>query len=129
MKLKNFLRAIWELPQNLLGRAVLQVSKARFYDKAIPNDSVNVYIWNNGGGMSLGNYIFIPHEYVPPSYVKHEYGHCIQSRYLGWLYLLVIGLPSLIWSQCFRWFWKKPNITYYWLYTEKWADKLGGVDR
>ena len=30
--------------------------------------------------------------------IKHEYGHTIQSKWLGWLYLLVIGLPSIIWA-------------------------------
>lgn len=30
------------------------------------------------------------------STIKHEYGHTIQSKYLGWLYLIIIGLPSIV---------------------------------
>ena len=66
--------------------------------------------------------------------MKHEYGHSIQSRILGPAYLLIIGIPSLLgniydrvfnkewkYSKSCRWYYNQP-----W---EKWADKLGGVDR
>lgn len=129
MKLKNFLKSTWELPQNLLGRLFVKMFDATYYAKAVENDTVNVYIWNFNAGLSLGNYIFIPHEYIPPSFVKHEYGHSIQSKYLGWFYLLVISIPSAIWFHCFEGYRKKHNVSYYSFYTEKWADKLGGVER
>ena len=60
--------------------------------------------------------------------VKHEQGHTKQSYILGWLYLLVIGLPSLIWANCFGKFRRKYGISYYAFYTEKTANILGGVD-
>jgi len=67
--------------------------------------------------------------------IKHEYGHQLQSYILGPLYLLVIGLPSGLWC----WFIQdlvnknrkkkgKPTLSYYWFYTESWANKLGGVE-
>jgi hypothetical protein len=34
-------------------------------------------------------------------YIAHEYGHTLQSHKLDLVYLLVIGLPSLIWAGCF----------------------------
>ena len=64
----------------------------------------------------------------------HEQGHQKQSRYLGWFYLIIIGLPSLLgniydrvahkdWSSkdSIKWYYNQP-----W---EKWADHLGGVKR
>lgn len=132
MKIKNILKAIWELPQNALGYTVLTVTKAKFYCQC---RDAHVYSWKHSGGLSLGKYIFIPFNVKTPfshgvyQYIKHEYGHTIQSRYLGWFYLLVIGLPSLIWSGCFGKYRAKHGISYYSFYTEKWADKLGGVDR
>ena len=86
-----------------------------------------VYAWDINGGMSLGKYIFVPKKGVDMDLVKHEYGHTIQSKYLGWFYLLVIGLPSLIWAWCFEEYRRKTNTSYYWFYTERWANKLGGV--
>jgi hypothetical protein len=71
------------------------------------------------GGISLGKYIILSHDDIDS--IKHEYGHSVQSRYLGWLYLLVIGLPSLLWAMFYK------GDDYYKFYTEKNADKLGGV--
>lgn len=123
-ELKKFLFAIWELPQNVLGAIVKKIFKAKYLGTY---GYARVYAWNIKCGMSLGNYIFV----VPgiPSMVKHEHGHTIQSRYLGWLYLPVIGLPSLGWAWLGKGYRKKTGRSYYWFYTESWADKLGGVER
>ena len=136
MKIKNILTLLWELPQNALGYIVLKVSGAvlytKFYMKRI---STEVYSWKYSTGLSLGKYIFIPFapdtklSYGVMEYIRHEHGHSIQSKYLGWLYLLVIGLPSAIWCGCFEKYREKHGISYYSFYTEKWADKLGGVER
>lgn len=136
----KFIKATWELPQNALGSIVKKVCKATSYGTY---KDAEVYTWHIPGGMSLGKYIFVPFEtdglmyyddsryyradYVE-NFIKHEYGHTIQSKYLGWFYLLVIGLPSLIWAQCFEGYRQKNNVSYYDFYTEKWANKLGGVD-
>ncbi len=131
----NSIKAIWELPQNMLGAIVKKVCRAELYTTY---KDAKVYCWKIYGGMSLGKYIFVPHyyKYTPPDKmhrsilhtIKHEYGHTIQSKYLGWLYLLVIGLPSLIWAQCFDKYRDKTGTSYYDFYTEKWANKLGGVE-
>lgn len=134
-KLKKFLFAIWELPQNALGFIVTRI----FYthEMTMPNNpefnNVRIFAWNVPGGMSLGKYIFIYEPAIGTSYgdctIKHEYGHTIQSKYLGWLYLLVIGLPSLGWAWLGKGYRKKTGKSYYSFYTERWADKLGGVVR
>ena len=59
--------------------------------------------------------------------LKHESGHQVQSFILGPLYLLVIGLPSIVWNVCFRKYRAKYQISYYDFYTEKWANQLGGI--
>lgn len=128
----KLIKAIWELPQNTLGWIVKKVSKASLY--CTYKDAI-AYKWKINGGMSLGKYIFLPFDNESPHlpmvqhYIKHEYGHTIQSKYLGWFYLLVIGLPSLIWAQCFDKYRAKTGVDYYDFYTEKWANKLGGVDK
>lgn len=132
MKFLNFIKATWGLPQNTLGAIVKKVCKAT--PITIYKDAT-VYSWRVAGGMSLGKYIFVPFEKIYPNspsqmrYIKHEYGHTVQSKYLGWFYLLVIGLPSLIWAQCFGEYRQKTGKSYYYFYTEKWADRLGGVER
>lgn len=116
--LKTILQYLWCLPQNLLGLLLLLYfgGEKRSYEDI-------TYYYNIGlmGGLSLGNYIFLNNNRVAS--IKHEYGHSIQNKYLGPLYLLVIGIPALLWTA----FCKGNN--YYSFYTEKWADKLGGVNR
>lgn len=127
MKIKNFIKAIWEFPQNAVGFIVKKICKATPYTTY---HDATVYVWNINGGLSLGKYIFITRKYGDriEEVIKHEYGHTIQSKYLGWFYLLVIALPSLIWAGCFDWYRQKTGKSYYDFYTEKWANKLGGVE-
>lgn len=74
--------------------------------------------------IALGEYIIIGGK-CDKSDVRHEYGHVRQSRMLGWLYLVVIGIPSL-WHACWHdKLWAK-NKEYSHFWTEKWAENLGG---
>lgn len=125
----------WELLQSLVALVVILVFSAKPCGEY---QGVKLYHWKNGGGMSLGKYIFLPRarfQYYTKeteteyqiNYIKHEYGHSVQSSYLGPLYLFVIGLPSLIWAGCFESYRQKNNVSYYAFYTESWADKLGGA--
>lgn len=82
------------------------------------------------GSLSLGEYIFLcPAHQGNKTVLSHEQGHTKQSYILGWLWVPLIGIPSLIWAGCFGWLRKKYNIEYYSFYTEKTADMLGGVKR
>lgn len=112
---------IWCFPQNLLGLLVKTFTKA----KKVGNHHRYKF---EGGSVSLGEYVFLaPCHWNDERVLKHEMGHREQSKILGWLYLPVIGIPSLIWCSCFQQYRIKHNISYYEFYTEKWADKLGGV--
>ena len=131
----NVLLYIWQLPQNLLG-LILRI----FYktDEKIIYKEKTIRICNKfRGGISLGETIFTYNHWNSNELwksIKHEYGHSIQSRYLGWFYLLFIGLPSGIGYWIDRLFHQKwtPADRSKWYYNqpwEKWADKLGEVDR
>ena len=119
------LRYIWELPQNLLGLLLRVIYKGTDseYEGAVVRRSLQMQ-----GGISLGRYIIVS-QFAGEKTVMHEYGHCLQSRRLGWLYLLVIGLPSIIWAGLYGRVVKSTKNGYYRWYTEKWADRLGGVER
>ena len=127
--MKDIILYFWQLPQNLLGLVLLGWYHGRITDRYSYNDTkYYVVSYMAGGGVSLGNYVIIRrHPFgIDWSAWNHEYGHCRQSRYLGWLYLPVIGLPSVLWLLWHRRHRKK---SYYWFYTERWADRLGGVER
>ncbi len=58
----------------------------------------------------------------------HEYGHAIQSQWLGPMYLIAVGIPSLVrilYAQIHRIIYKKPWGGYYKGYPENWAERLG----
>ena len=126
---------IWQLPQNLLGLILLMfyIQEKKFNYK----DGINYYETPEmPSGISLGQYVIVRHKTNIDS-LNHEYGHCRQSQYLGPLYLIFIGLPSIfgnivervILCNILHWSAHKCYIWYYNLPWEKWADKLGGVTR
>lgn len=122
---------IWQLPQNLIGLIL-----ALLYDPVTHTFNMREKRWTEvlvnytdkvAGGVSLGRYIFLhaPDRNGDLTSEKHEYGHSMQSLYLGPLYLIVIGLPSLLHAI----WWKPGKGDYYLFFTERWADKLGEVER
>ena len=136
-KFVKVLRYLWELPQNLLGFILFQIHSIDCYCMESPyGDARVLYSEKMKGGISLGRYIILPwkyREYGKGSFIekthKHEYGHTRQSLRLGWLFLLVIGIPSITWAWMHSTFKKFQTVDYYSFFTEKWADRLGGVKR
>lgn len=114
---------IWQLPQNIIAILWLNVNLIFFYGiRHIATIADRVYVYEiptKSSGLSLGKYIILGTDTDKES-IYHEYRHCKQSLYLGWLYLIVIGIPSLIWCSV----WKYTNKPYDWFYTERWANKL-----
>ena len=81
------------------------------------------------GGISLGSVIILGSRYYDDGSdidERHEWGHIRQSQYLGPLYLLVIGLPSILWAALYR---GDAKGYYTGFYTERWADRLAGIER
>ena len=123
---KQILLWIWCFPQNLAGFIVKKVTKATPHGR-------HYWFKVKHGSISLGEYIFLcPQHYGNMKVLQHEVGHRKQSRMLGWLYLPLISIPSLIWAGIYmKWGekLKERGISYYWFYTEKWADKMAGIKR
>lgn len=116
---------IWQLPQHIVGLILLLFIKGEAKHKF---NGINYYFYDPfPGGISLGNYIIAGNNWSKT--IKHEYGHTIQSRILGPLYLFIIGIPSLIWAWLYGPIIKPTKNGYYKFYTEAWADKLGKVNR
>lgn len=124
--MKRILSYLWELPQNLIGLGLSFIYK---YDELIPYGNKQIrYCKKFKGGISLGNYVFVGTK--KKDIIKHEYGHTIQSKLLGPLYLFIIGIPSIIWASIYGTkLVPETKNGYYKFYTEKWADKLGQVER
>lgn len=123
--IKDILLWIWQFPQHIVGLLILLFIKGEAKHNF---NSITYYFYDPfPGGISLGNYMIIGHQWSQT--IKHEYGHAIQSRMLGPLYLFVIGLPSIIWAGLYGSVIKRTHNGYYKFYTEKWADKLGKVVR
>ena len=132
LKLLGFL---WQLPQNVLGFILSIGTEKWLCPKGTIDNKEDVYVWYSDHifncGVSLGRYIILDTKYLNYEHditIKHEHGHQKQSRILGWLYLLTIGLLSVsgniydrIFHKGYKWYYNQP-----W---EAWADKLGGVKR
>lgn len=136
--IKDILLYIWQIPQNLVGLVLLG-----WYfvfgvkpKKYLILDGVNFfYTPSMPSGISLGKYVIMDYPYNRRANdVKHEFGHSKQSKILGPLYLIIIGIPSVVGNIYDRiahkkWDKKKSYIWYYNQPWEKWADKLGEVKR
>lgn len=126
-----------QLPQNILGFLFSRNCNDVFYFNVYNNKSyVKIYFKDKffKSGISLGDYIILDKIYNKVSKdilfktIKHEHGHQLQSLKYGWLYLIIIGLPSLCGNIIFRIFNKSEE----WYYSQLWehnADVLGLVDR
>lgn len=124
-KFKRILLWIWQLPQNLLGLLLMLILQGETKHKL---GSVRFYYFSKfPGGVTLGEYIFVGTK--KETTVKHEFGHVIQSRILGPLYLIVIGLFSIghAWLNEVIGCCDRHSDGYYHFWTEKWANRLGGV--
>lgn len=133
----KFLLWLYQLPQNLAGWIYSRFgSKDMILDLDTGNCITIFYAPCFKAGVTLGQYIILDPVWqnVTRTHfmntVKHEYGHSIQSKYLGWFYLLIVGIPSVIRNILNRINNKKFNSKWYYSgYPERWADKLGKVVR
>jgi hypothetical protein len=126
--MNRFLRIliiIWELPQTLLAGSIIIFLRRNLTGNETFKDARLFYVKNFPGAISLGRFIILNKVYSSDETTKkHEYGHSLQSLYLGWLYLIIVGLPSII--RAFAWkLLKLDSASYYGGYPENWANKLG----
>jgi hypothetical protein len=124
MNIIKYLLNILQFPQNIIGYIGYLFYQNNPQYKY--NNITITYVKGVWGAITLGNHIFADDNYFQDiEIIKHEFGHILQSKKLLFLFIPMIGIPSLIWAGCFKNFRVKHNISYYWFYTEKWANKLG----
>lgn len=132
MKLRSLLSDwVWQLPQNLLGVLWKDIKKNSIITE-ISNDDIEsvgakAFLVKARGAVTLGKYVFISQTYTDQSHtIKHECGHVKQSKMLGPLYLIVIGIPSIThaWLNDYIGCCKKHKEGYYHFFSEKWANRL-----
>lgn len=122
--LSNFLLWLWQFPQNYIAFLIygclgyLCHYGGKYNGK---NLIITEYILSN---FSLGDYIFALPNSTDKS-LRHELGHSYQSQLLGWLYIPVVAIPSILHNLVHYIAYKLgKEWDYYSFYTEKWADKL-----
>ena len=128
---------VWELPQNVLGGALLGVQLARGNVRDVAFERERVMVRIDSVAVSLGLFVFFTdgdNAFVPVGTENrdHEYGHSIQSRWLGPFYLLIVGVPSelrVAYALVYRALRGTRWGGYYDGFPENWADRLGKVDR
>ena len=120
-------QCLWGFPQSLVGAVIFLLNLRRphrSYHGAVVTE------WKYKSSVSLGLFVFLAAAKSPEAKQRilvHEYGHKVQSLMLGPLYLIGVGLPSVLWAglpqmKALR---RKKNISYYSVYPERWADRLG----
>lgn len=137
--LYRFVQWTWGLPQTLVGSVYYLLNiKQPHYEY----HGSKVTIWKSKSSLSLGMFTFISddpfcyyesyqRDYSETEFSKmllvHEYGHTIQSLIFGPLYLLLVGVPSILWSflPVFVRKRERERLSYFSVYPERWANKLG----
>ena len=139
--MKKILLWIHQLPQNLIGFLMTRKYQNKLTFKWL-SDEITVYYTKNvfGAGVCLGDYVLLDadkhyqDEVLDSLSIRHELGHHHQSLYSGWLYLLIVGLPSAlrnIWDRIFhkRWSVKDRLSWYYSSFPEKQAEAYTSIIR
>ena len=124
--MRNWLFWIWQwtwgVPQTFIGLIVYLCNLGR------PHETYRGCIvtrWKNRGSMGMGMFLFLG---CDDSQVRvHEFGHSVQSLFLGPLFLPIMGIPSFLWCNIpyFRRMRKEKDISYYRFYPESTANRLG----
>ena len=131
----NIVLFLWELPQNILGVANLLIHAVHGSIMERSLERSRMFIKVRSGAVSLGFFIFwsdIGNELflLDERNKLHEFGHSVQSRILGPLYLLVVGIPSVSRVAYAHRYYARQGMRwtgYYEGFPENWADRLGKV--
>lgn len=125
--IKDLIKWLWQLPQNMLALCIEGVLCKAAYRKGNTDGNIIIVSATLSSAMSLGDYIFV-HPMSSQKSIQHECGHSKQSDILGPLYLIVIEIPSLL-HNIVHYLCSKIGIkwNYFSFYTESWANKLAGI--
>ena len=124
--IRNLILFIWQLPQHIVALIyfgyLVMMCKDLGVDSRYKQATVIPCIMR--GAVTLGNYVFVGLNSEYRKTVKHELGHTIQSKILGPLYLIVIGIPSITYCGLRRIFPLLRKKNYYNFFSEKSANYL-----
>ena len=124
--IRNLILFIWQLPQHIVALIyfgyLVMMGKDLGIDSRYKQAIVIPCIMR--GAVTLGNYVFVGLNSEYRKTVKHELGHTIQSKILGPLYLIVIGIPSITYCGLRRIFPSLRKKNYYNFFSEKSANYL-----
>lgn len=117
---------LWQLPQNIVALCMmpfmgeLRLVSYKNYNYCFESEKMN-------GNISLGSFCYLSEwsSDCEETIAHEQIGHVKQSHILGPLYLIIIGIPSFVWSKTFRLLGFK---NYYRFYTEAWANSIAGLD-
>ena len=124
--IRNLILFIWQLPQHIVALIyfgyLVMMCKDLGVDSRYKQATVIPCIMR--GAVTLGNYVFVGLNSEYKETVKHELGHTIQSKILGPLYLIVIGIPSITYCGLRRIFPSLRKKNYYDFFSDKSANYL-----
>lgn len=124
--IRNLILFIWQLPQHIVALIyfgyLVMMCKDLGVDSRYKQAIVIPCVMR--GAVTLGNYVFVGLNSEYRKTVKHELGHTIQSKILGPLYLIVIGIPSITYCGLRRIFPSLRKKNYYNFFSEKSANYL-----
>lgn len=125
--IKDSIKWLWQFPQNMIALCIEGVLRQAAYREGKAGGNIIIVNSTLPSAMSLGDYLFVNPMSSQKS-IQHECGHSKQSDILGPLYLIVIGIPSLLHNIVY-YLCSKIGIkwNYYSFYTESWANKLVGI--
>ena len=125
--IKDSIKWLWQFPQNILALCIEGILGQAAYREGMEDGNTIIVNSVLPSAMSLGDYIFVS-PMASQKCIQHECGHSKQSDILGLLYLIVIGIPSLL-HNIIHHLCGKIGIKwdYYSFYTESWANKLVGI--
>lgn len=132
------IQCLWGLPQTVLGLVLLLLHRK---DGHFLYHGAVITCWRGRSSVSIGPFVFVTadpffcdrladrftREELADRLLVHEYGHTIQSLFLGPLYLIVIGIPSTLWGWLPSLAKKRHDqrISYFSFFTESWANRCG----
>ena len=124
--IRNLILFIWQLPQHIVALIyfgyLVMMCKDLGVDSRYKQAIVIPCVMR--GAVTLGCYVFVGLNSEYRKTVKHELGHTIQSKILGPLYLIVIGIPSITYCGLRRIFPSLRKKNYYNFFSEKSANYL-----
>lgn len=128
---------VWESPQSLLGALALGAHVVRKTVSSVQWRRERIMVsLSSDGAVSLGWFVFYSstdNRYIPVGLENedHEWGHSLQSRRYGLLYLPLVGVPSVLrvgYAIAHKHLFNRRWNGYYSGWPERQADLLGKVD-